>query len=201
MVRMAPSVHKVASHPRRVRGGRIRNWTKVLVFLVVACIWGPRKQAEGQLRWQFPKKAPIRVRLVALAYADRPRSSYFSSQEIFVAEREITQDEWGLVKLVFTFLPYQPRLSESGFDYSVVHEVSAWRHEDCDQTIDQLTARNLPDRHEPLIYSRNFPRKDLDRKLIHLRCYETNADDYIKSSLEPVTPLPKPVLNARPNPR
>jgi hypothetical protein len=200
-LRMTLSVHMANFHPRDVRGGKMKNWTKVLVFLAVTCIAGPQKQAEGQLRWQFPKKSPMRVRLVALAYADRPRSSYFLSQEIFVAEREITHDEWGLVKLVFTFQPYQPRLSESGFDYSVVHEVSAWRHEACDQTVDQLTARNLPDRHEPLIYSRNFPRKDLDRKLISLRCYETNADDYIKASLEPITPPPKPVLHVRPDPK
>ncbi|HEY7405535.1 MAG TPA: hypothetical protein VIB39_18560 [Candidatus Angelobacter sp.] len=135
---------------------------------------------------------------MAVAYADHPRSSFFASQEIFVAEREVSHEEWGLIKLVFTFLPYQPRLSETGFDYSVVHEVSAWRHEDCDQTVDQLTARSLPDRHEPLIYSRNFPRKDLDRKRIPLRCYETNADDYIKASFEPVAQPPKPVLKARP---
>jgi len=179
----------------------MKTWTKVLLFLAATCIGGQQKQAEGQLRWQFPKKAPMRIRLVALAYADRPRSSLFLSEEIFVAEREISHEEWGLVKLVFTFLPYQPRLSESGFDYAVVHEVSAVRHEDCDQTIDQLTARNLPDRHEPLIYSRNFPRNDLDRKPIPLRCYETNADDYIKSSFEPVAPPPEPVLKTRPEAR
>ncbi|HZD94137.1 MAG TPA: hypothetical protein VE133_07780, partial [Candidatus Sulfotelmatobacter sp.] len=99
----------------------------------------------------------------------------------------------------------QPRLSESGFDYSVVHEVSAWRDLDCDQTLDQLTARSLPARHEPLIYSRNVPRKDLDRKRTPLRCYETNADDYIKSSFEPIPQpapvLPAPVLKERPGPK
>jgi hypothetical protein len=132
------------------------------------------------------------VRLVAVAYSDHPRSSFFSSAEVFVAETEISHEEWSLIKLVFTFLPYQPRLSESGFDYSVVHEVSAWRHADCDETIEQLTARSEPDRHEPLIYSRNVPRKDLDGKRTFLRCYETNADDYIKSSLEPIAPPPQP---------
>lgn len=146
----------------------------------------------------------MRVRLVALALADQPRSSFFSSHEVFVAETEISHDEWSLIKLVFTFLPYQPRLSESGFDYSVVHQVAAWRDPDCDETVAQLTARNLPDRHEPLIYSRNVPREDLDRRRIPLPCYETNADGYIKSSFEPLSPPPpppKPVLKARPNPK
>jgi hypothetical protein len=183
---------------------RMKNWTRLLLFLAAACMGSSGRQAQGQLRWPDypPKKAAMRVRLVAVAYADYPRSSFFSSQEVFVAEREISHEEWGLIKLVFTFLPYQPRLSESGFDYSIVHEVSAWRHADCDQTIEQLTARNQPDRHEPLIYSRNVTRKDLDGKRIPLRCYETNADDYIKSSLEPVAPPPKPpepVLKQRPS--
>src|SRR5215475_3828219 len=87
--------------PQSAIRGTMKSWAKVLLFLAVTCIWGPRKQAEGQLRWPPypPKKAPIRVRLVAVAYADHPRSSFFSSQEIFVAEREVTHDEWGYIKL------------------------------------------------------------------------------------------------------
>jgi hypothetical protein len=145
----------------------------------------------------------MRVRLVAVALA-LPRSSFFSSYEVFVAETEIGHEEWSLIKLVFTFLPYQPRLSESGFDYSVVHQVSAWRDPDCDETIAQLTARSQPNLHEPLIYSRNVPREDLDRRHILLPCYETNADEYIKASFEPIAPPPKPpepVLKERPKQR
>jgi hypothetical protein len=184
----------------------MKNWIKGLLFLVAICLGSSGKLAEGQLRWPDypPKKAPMRVRLIAIAYADHPRSSFFSSQEVFVAETEISHEEWGLIKLVFTFLPYQPRLSESGFDYSVVHQILVWRDPECDETVEQLTARSLPNRHEPLIYSRNVPTKDLDRSRVHLRCYETNADDYIKASLEPVAPPPKPpppVLKERPNPR
>ena len=183
----------------------MKNWIRVLLFLAATCIGGSGRQAEAQLRWQYPpRKAPLRVRLVAVALADHPRSSFFPSQEVFVAETEIVHEEWSLIKLVFTFLPYQPRLSESGFDYSVVHQISAWRDQDCDETVAQLTARSLPDRHEPLIYSRNVPRMDLDRRHIPLPCYETDANNYIKSSFEPVGPPPKPpepVLKTRPNPR
>jgi hypothetical protein len=181
---------------------KARNWTTALLFLVATCI-GAGRRAEGQLRWEYPpKKAPIRLRLVAIAFADHPRSSFFSSQEVFVAETEIAHEEWSLIKLVFTFLPYEPRLSESGFDYSVVHEVSAWRDENCDQTIAQLTARSQPDRHQPLVYSRNVPREDLERRRIPLPCYETTANEYIRSSFEPVAPPVKPhgpVLEARPD--
>jgi hypothetical protein len=182
---------------------RMKNRIAALLFLVAACVGGPGRQAEGQLRWSYPpQKAPIRVRLVAIAIS-LPRSSFFKSSEVFIAETEVGHEEWSLIKLVFTFLPYEPRLSESGFDYSVVHEVTAWRDQNCDQTIAQLTARSLPDRHEPLIYSRNVPREDLDRRRSPLPCYETNAEEYIKATFEPIAPPPNPhgpVLKVRPNP-
>lgn len=179
------------------------------------CIGGAGKRPAG-LHWPGPpKKARIRVRLIAVALA-LPRSSWSENLEMLVAEKEIGVEEFSLIKLVFAYLPYQPALSESGFDYSVVHEVSAWRNPDCDETVAQLTARSLPDRHEPMIYSRNVPREDLDVRHIPLPCYQTKAEDYIKSSLEPIPPplAPlvsvvrrqtreplEPVLRARPNPR
>jgi hypothetical protein len=120
---------------------RMKNWTTALLFLAATCIGGSGRQAEGQLRWSYPpRKAAIRVRLVAVAIS-LPRSSFFKSYEVFVAETEIAHEEWSLIKLVFTFLPYEPRLSESGFDYSVVHEVSAWRDQNCDETVAELNKR------------------------------------------------------------
>jgi hypothetical protein len=198
---MGLSAYVASPSEQSVISVRMKNWITALLFLAATCFGGSGRHAEGQLRWAYPpKKAPLRVRLVAVAIS-LPRSSFFKSYEVFVAETEIAHEEWGLIKLVFTFLPYEPRLSESGFDYSVVHEVSASRDPNCDQTIAQLTARSLPTRHEPLIYSRNVPREDLDRRRIALPCYETSAYEYIKSSLEPVTPPRNPhgpVLEVRP---
>jgi len=158
------------------------------------CIEGSGKQAEG-LHWpDLPKKERIRVRLVAIALA-LPRSSFFSNLEVLVAEKEIGHEEFSLIKLDFSYLPYQPRISQSGFDYSVVHDVLAWRNPNCDETVAQLTTRTQPDRHEPMIYSRNVPREDLELRRIPLPCYETKADDYIKSSLEPL-PAPPTALES-----
>ena len=143
------------------------------------------------------------MRLVAVA-SSLPRSTNGSSYEVFVAETEIGDGEWSLIKLVFSFLSFQPRLSESGFDYSVVHEVAAWRDPDCDETVAQLTARSLPRRRVRLIYAPNVPKENLDRRRIPLPCYQTNADDYIKSRLEPVEQAPKlpdPALKLRPSQR
>jgi hypothetical protein len=184
----------------------MKNWITALILLAMICSGGPGRQAEGQLLSNYPPKtAHMRVRLIGVAYADKPRSSFFSSHEIFVAETEISHEEWSLIKLVFTFLPYQSRLSESGFDYSVVHEVAAWRDPDCDQTVAQLTARDTQKRQKPLVYSRNVPRDYLEiRKRSPLACYETSADQYVKATMEPVAPpptaaAPEPVLKSRDN--
>jgi hypothetical protein len=172
---------------------QMMNRTRALLFLAAICFGGLGKQAEAQLRWPEypPKTTPVRVRLVALAWT-LPSSSYGANYEVFVAETEIEHNEWRLIKLVFSFLPFQPRLSESGFDYSVVHEIAASRNADCDETISQLTARSLPTRHEPLLYAQNVPREDLDRRRIPLPCYQTNADDYIKATFEPIAPPAPP---------
>jgi hypothetical protein len=183
-----------------------KNWITALVFLAVICIGSSGSLSEGQLVSHYPPKTVrMRIRLVGIAYADHPRSSFFSSHEVFVADTEVSHDEWSLIKLVFRFLPYQERLSEAGFDYSVVHEVSAWRDPDCDQTITQLTERELPKRHEPLTYSRNVPKEYLEiRKRSPLACYETSADQYVKASVEPIAPPappPEPVLKSRTAPK
>ncbi len=181
----------------------MKRWKTALLLALAACFGGTGKAYEAQLRWPDPpKQAPMRIRLVAMALAD-PRSTFFSSHEVFVAEKEISHEEWGLIKLVYTFLPYQPRLLETGFDYSVVHELSASRDPNCDETVSQLTARDLPARHEPLVYAAHVPREDLDRRHIPLPCYETSADGYSKSMVEPIAPPPEPpppVLKQRANP-
>jgi len=79
-----------------------------VVLLVVFCCGVVREQASAELHWQNQKKEYMRIRLVALAIA-YPRSGYFSSQEILLAEQQIEKDETRLVKLVYNFLPYQPR--------------------------------------------------------------------------------------------
>jgi hypothetical protein len=178
----------------------MRKRIAAAILLAAICLVGSDKPLEGQLRWPDPpKREPMRVRLVAAVWAD-PRSSFFSSHEVFVAETEIGDDEWSLIKLVFTFLPYQPRLLQTGFDYSLVHEFSAWRDTDCDETVAQLTERDLPTPHrEPLIYARDVPPVSLDRRHTPLPCYETDADNYTGASHEPVAPpeRPNPVLKDR----
>jgi hypothetical protein len=175
----------------------MKHFTIAIISLIGTCVIGTPHRAEAQLRWGNSKKEDLRVRLVALATAD-PRSSFFTTREVFVAEKEVGHEEWSLIKLVFTFLPYQPRLSESGLDYSLVHEFSAQRDSACDETLAQMTSG--PDHQQlNLKYAAASPTKDLERRRTPLPCYQTTADDYTKADREPIPapPPPTPTLSRR----
>src|SRR5438309_6116067 len=93
--------------------------------------------ADGQLRWSHQQKHEIEVRLIALAEA-YPRSSVFATDEVFVAEQELSKEESRFIKLVYDFLPYEPPLSSYGLDYSLVHKVHAVRDTSCDESLWQM---------------------------------------------------------------
>lgn len=166
---------------------------RILAVICVAALSAASspEKAEGQLRWQMPQKEEIRVRLVALALA-LPRSSFFSSHEVFVAEKQLSHEEFRLIKLVYEFLPYQPRLSDYGLNYSLIHEIRAIRDPSCDETLLEMTARldgaGRPDPHRlhwSFRYSTDSPGLNLERRKSTLPCYQTTADDYNQAQREP----------------
>lgn len=164
------------------------HWPARLAVGVLLCTLPAAFQPEpahGSLRWPQTHKEQIRVRLVALAWS-HPRSSFFANEEIFVAEKELTPGELRLVKLVYGFLPYQPRLSQSGFDYSTLHEIRAVRDPSCDQTLRQMMSDDRDGTEYPLHYSPDSPTVNLDRRRMPLPCYITSADDYTKALYRPV---------------
>ena len=155
----------------RMQPVQVRSVLFLFLVAIAGCV-ATREDAAAELHWQSAKKEHLKVRLVALAIA-YPRSSYFSSQEVFVAEQELAQDETRLVKLVYNFLPYQPRLSEYALDYSVQHEVLASRDPNCDEALSQVGFQGHPD----FKYSIDSPGLDLKLRR-NLRCYQTSAEDY-----------------------
>jgi len=166
---------------------------------LVVAILCMHPSARGELRWETARKEPIRVRLVALAW-NHQRSSFFASEEIFIAEKQLDQDESRLVKLVYGFLPYQPRLSESGFDYSRVYELRAMRDPSCDETLSQITSGREGDwrqANSDLKYSTDAPLLNLQRSKSNLPCYLTDPEDYRRSVQEPVKEPPRPKLAVR----
>lgn len=172
-----------------------------MLLLAIVCLIGGVENAHGNLPWPAAKKESMRLRLVALAW-NHSRSSFFASEEIFVAEKELTKDETRLVKLVYEFLPYQPRLSEQGLDYSTLHELRAVRDPHCDETLAHITSGQEGDwrqEQSQLKYSTDAPPLNFARHKSPLPCYVTNAEDYTKpipseSGPEPATPqlIPRP---------
>jgi len=132
---------------------------------------------------------PVRLRIVALAWNHHP-TSFFANEEVFIAEMQIAKDESRLVKLVYSFLPYQPRLSDNGLDYSIVHELHAARDPDCDQTVAEITTGRVGDWRQDqsrLKYSADAPAVNLERHKKRLPCYVTSAADYTKPIHQPAT--------------
>ena len=150
--------------------------------------------ADGELPWPVHRKHEIEVRLIALA-VEYPRSSFFSNDEVFVAEQELSKDESRFIKLVYDFLPYQPPLSDSGLNYSLVHRVNAVRDTSCDESLWEM--RRLMKEHRDAAkpnskwkYAAESPISDLDQRQARLRCYRTTSEDYEKAVNEPTNDTP-----------
>lgn len=166
----------------------------LLLCVMSAILFSGIPAADGQLRWTTRKKQAIEVRLIALA-VEYPRSSFFSNDEVFVAEQELGKEESRFVKLVYDFLPYQPPLSESGLDYSLVHKVNAVRDTACDETLWEMRSlmqqrRKNAQPNSSWKYAAESPIGDLDRRQARLRCYRTTSDDYEQTLHQPTAEVP-----------
>jgi hypothetical protein len=165
-------------------------WAAGVVFLLLSGI----PAADGQLHWLHPKKQEIQVRLIALA-VEYPRSSFFSNDEVFVAEQELGKEESRFIKLVYDFLPYQEPLSDSGLNYSLVHKVNAVRDTTCDESLWEMRTlmqqKRQPEQpNSRWKYATESPISDLDRRQARLRCYRTTSDDYEKALNQPTNESP-----------
>ena len=97
-------------------------------------------------------------------------SSFFSNYEVFIAERTLQRGRTQLIKLVYTFLPYQKRLSEYIQSNARVYTLRVTRDTRCDESLMQMTWSDAnPDSADM------FPDADKNSKL---PCYVTTADDY-----------------------
>jgi hypothetical protein len=163
-----------------------------VAFVLVSGI--PAADADGEIRWQSPKKEPIEVRLIALAVT-YPRSSFFANDEVFIAEQELAKDESRFIKLVYDFLPYQPPLSAHGLNYSLVHKVAAVRDTTCDESLWEMRS-SLAQQQQSRTpranwkYALECPISDLDRRQARLRCYRTTSDDYEMALHQPTNEVP-----------
>jgi hypothetical protein len=120
------------------------------------------------------------VHLIGLALA-LPGSSYFSSYEVFIAERKAAKEGAQLIKLVYEFLPYQRRLSELGMQEMTVRKLRVKRDRGCDETLQQmLQPEGGPGRGESPVPTLPADWSGFSRDAT-LPCYRTTADDYRKA--------------------
>lgn len=119
------------------------------------------------------------MRLIGIAVAS-PNSSYFANYEVFLAERRVAKGQTQLIKLVYTFLPYQRRLSEYVTEGGKVYKLRVTRDPTCDESLLQMTW-GQPDESPANTFAANSLGSDPgDRKTL-LPCYRTNATDYRKA--------------------
>lgn len=134
-----------------------------------------RSPQESVDRAPLQNSQQLSVSFIGLALSLRS-SSYFASQEVFLAEDRLSRFQSKLIKLVYEFLPYQPRLSDYGPNYPAVDKLRVTRDPQCDEPLGHvmssfnLSARPVPDRLQQDL--KGQPQQST------LECYRTTADDY-----------------------
>jgi len=119
----------------------------------------------------------VQLRVIVSAWAP-PRSSYFSSFEVFIAQKWLNKETPQLIKLVYEFLPYQRRLSEFTADSWKVRKLRVVRDPKCDESLMQIEWPEGPNGRPGLVQSDNAQLPEPADRDAPLPCYRTTADDY-----------------------
>ena len=105
-------------------------------------------------------------------------SSFFSNYEVFFAQKQLSKGKYELIKLVYKFLPYQPRLSQYlAAGNAKIYTLRVIRDPACDESPMEMT---WPDAVQDLLDSLNTNSNGTAsvKKNLKLPCYRTTADDY-----------------------
>jgi hypothetical protein len=122
----------------------------------------------------------LHMRIVGLAFA-LPSTSFSSTYEVFIAERQLASNTIQLIKLVYWFLPYQRRLSEYHPDYSKMYKLRATRDPACDESLVHMTVSATGQTFSSAQLSTLSPGFPSGNRDVVLPCYRTTADDYRKA--------------------
>jgi hypothetical protein len=119
----------------------------------------------------------VRLRVISLTWAPS-RSSYFSSFEVFIAEKWLNKKESEFIKLVYEFLPYQQRLSEYGLQDLKVRRLRVTRDSTCDESLMQMAWPEGENGPAGSPHSGDGLASTSADRNNALPCYRTTADDY-----------------------
>jgi len=126
---------------------------------------------------KHPTFQDVQLRVISLTWAPS-RSSYFSSFEVFIAEKWLNKKESEFIKLVYEFLPYQHRLSEYGSDELKVRRLRVTRDSTCDETLMQMAWPEYENGPSGSHHSGDALASTSTDRNNALPCYRTTADDY-----------------------
>lgn len=124
----------------------------------------------------FPDAKALNVNFVGPALV-LPASSYFLSYEVFIAEQHMARHQSRLIKLVYDFLPYQPRLSDYAPNYPAIENLHATRDPSCDETLMQAESSAKTVRWSAADRAQ-LSAKSAKQRQSSLPCYRTTADDF-----------------------
>ena len=119
----------------------------------------------------------VQLRVISLTWAPS-RSSYFSSFEVFIAEKWLSNNESEFIKLVYEFLPYQQRLSEYGSYELKVQRLRVTRDSTCDESLMQMAWPEGENGPPASHHSGDALASTATDRNNALPCYRTTADDY-----------------------
>jgi len=126
---------------------------------------------------KFPETKELNVNFLGPALV-LPATSYFLSYEVFIAEEWLARHKSRLIKLVYDFLPYQPRLSDYGPNFPSIENLRATRDPSCDENLSEVESST---NHWSKNDRSQLSTKSSDSKQNRLPCYRTTADDYRKA--------------------
>ena len=120
------------------------------------------------------------VRILGLAFGV-PSTSFASSYEVFVAEKEFSGHKVQLIKLVYWFLPYQQRLSEYPVNSTKMFKLRVTRDHACDESLAHMTMSLTGEAYAGSHLDADMLPADPASRNAKLPCYRTTADDYRKA--------------------
>jgi hypothetical protein len=122
----------------------------------------------------------LHMRIVGLAFA-LPGTSFSSTYEVFIAERQLGAHQSQLIKLVYWFLPYQRRLSDYHPDYSKMYKLRVTRDAGCDESLLHMSQSPAGQIFDPSQLAERAQPLNPEEQNTVLPCYRTTADDYRKA--------------------
>ena len=179
----------IANSPRSFHTFGTQFRALMLLLALFASAVQPQLGIAGSLLRPRMKRSTLSGRIVAKVPVERLSTvgpNYVSYVFELAAHDKKAQPK--VIKVSYRFDLGQPQLPTSFFDYSLVHKFSMTRDDDCDESLQNMSAKyvfdhdgNFQGKQEALEYAKNAPALQLDEPST-LSCYVVTPGDYRSTS-------------------